>query len=420
MAEIIFIYEGNQIKIQCDKNQKMNEMCSKLSKKINMNLNSLIFIYGGSQLNLDKKLNEITKENKINILIYKKVNGNEICSKCGRKLNNKILDNIILLNNNINKALLGLKSNIEHIITDLINKKDIIYINNQLKNINILINNILNEDIKKINNELNKIKNNDYITNNKESKNESKNEIICIYDKQDNEIDLLHDYNLNLDNYCLNEQEEKSYLEGKNNINGKNIDIYIDNKKIEFDYKYKSNEKGNIKVIFKFNKLLTSTSHMFWRCSSLISIDLSSFNTSNIIDLKSMFFECFSLTSIDLSSFNTSNVRNMSYMFSECSSLKSIDLSSFNTSNVNDMRYMFFECSSLESIDLSSFNTSNVRNMSFMFSNCSSLKSIDLSSFNTSNVNDMSCMLFKCSSLKKENIKINESEKRILDNNSYI
>ena len=64
MAEIIFIYEGNQIKIQCDKNQKMNEMCSKLSKKINMNLNSLIFIYGGSQLNLDKKLNEITKENK--------------------------------------------------------------------------------------------------------------------------------------------------------------------------------------------------------------------------------------------------------------------------------------------------------------------------------------------------------------------
>ena len=271
--------------------------------------------------------------------------------------------------------------------------------------------------LKKINNELNKIKNNDYITNNKESKNESKNEIICIYDKQDNEISLLHDYNLNLDYYYLNEQEEKSYLDGKNNINGKNLEIYINNKKIEFAYKYKSNEKGKIKVIFKFNKLLTSTSHMFWRCSSLISIDLSSFNTSNIIDLKSMFFECFSLTSIDLSSFNTSNVRNMSYMFSECSSLKSIDLSSFNTSTVNDMRYMFFECSSLESIDLSSFNTSNVRNMSFMFSNCSSLKSIDLSSFNTSNVNDMSCMLFKCSSLKKENIKINESGKKILDNN---
>ena len=188
MVEIIFIYEGNQIKIQCDKNKKMNEICNNLSYKLNMNINSLIFLYGGSQLNLNKKLNEITKEKKINILVYKKVNENEICSKCGRILNNKIIDNIILLNNNINITLLGLKSQIENIINDLINKKDIIYINSQLKNVNILINNILNEDIKKIHNDLNKIKNNDYITNIKENKNKLKNEIIGIYNKQDNKI----------------------------------------------------------------------------------------------------------------------------------------------------------------------------------------------------------------------------------------
>ena len=417
MAEIIFIYEGNKINIQCDKNKKMNEICNNLSNKINMNLNSLIFIYEGSQINLNKTLNEITKENKINILVFKRENEKEICSKCGGILNNKIIDNIIILNNNINIALLELKNQIENIINDLINKKDIMHINSQLKNANILINNILNEDIKKIHNDLNKIKNNDYITNIKENKNKLKNEIIGIYNKQDNEISLLHDYNLNLDYYYLNEQEEKSYLDGKNNINGKNIEIYINNKKIEFVYKYKSNEKGKIKVIFKFNKLLTSTSHMFWGCSSLESIDLSSFNTSNVYDMKLMFFECSSLKSIDFSSFNTSNVRNMSYMFSECSSLESIDLSSFNTSNVKDMRYMFFECSSLTSIDLSSFNTSKVNNMSFMFSDCCSLVSIDLSSFNTSNVNDMNCMFFKCSLLKKENIKINESGKKILDNN---
>ena len=47
-------------------------------------------------------------------------------------------------------------------------------------------------------------------------------------------------------------------------------------------------------------------------------------------------------------------------MFNGCSSLESIDLSSFNTSNVTDMRWMFDECSSLKSIDLSSFNTNNV------------------------------------------------------------
>ena len=61
-------------------------------------------------------------------------------------------------------------------------------------------------------------------------------------------------------------------------------------------------------------------------------------------------------------------------MFRELSSLKSIDLSSFNTTNVKDMSCMFYGCSSLQSIDLSSFNTTNVKNMSWMFYGCSSLK----------------------------------------------
>ena len=61
-----------------------------------------------------------------------------------------------------------------------------------------------------------------------------------------------------------------------------------------------------------------------------------------------MFYGCSSLQSIDLSSFNTTNVKDMSWMFSFCSSLQSIDLSSFNTTNVKYMRYMFFGCSSLE------------------------------------------------------------------------
>ena len=45
-------------------------------------------------------------------------------------------------------------------------------------------------------------------------------------------------------------------------------------------------------------------------------------------------------------------------MFNECYSLKSIDLSSFNTSTVVNMKKMFMGCSSLNSIKLSSFDTS--------------------------------------------------------------
>ena len=38
--------------------------------------------------------------------------------------------------------------------------------------------------------------------------------------------------------------------------------------------------------------------------------------------MKSMFYKCSSLKSIYLSSFNTNNVNNISYMFDGCSSLK--------------------------------------------------------------------------------------------------
>ena len=110
----------------------------------------------------------------------------------------------------------------------------------------------------------------------------------------------------------------KSYLEGKNRINEKNIEIYINNKRIKFNYKYKSNEKGEIKVKFKFKKLLTSTAYMFKECSSLKSIDLSSFNTINVNNMSSMFRECSSLQSINLSSFNTNNVKDMSNMYEFC------------------------------------------------------------------------------------------------------
>ena len=64
------------------------------------------------------------------------------------------------------------------------------------------------------------------------------------------------------------------------------IKIHINNKKIKFNYKYKSDEKGNIQVKFIFNKLITSTNFMFFGCSSLQSINLSSFNTTNVNNMK--------------------------------------------------------------------------------------------------------------------------------------
>ena len=55
-------------------------------------------------------------------------------------------------------------------------------------------------------------------------------------------------------------------------------------------------------------------------------------------------------------------------MFEGCKYLESIDLSSFDTSNVKNMQWMFYDCYNLKSLDLSTFNLSNVETMYAMFS----------------------------------------------------
>ena len=87
--------------------------------------------------------------------------------------------------------------------------------------------------------------------------------------------------------------------------------------------------------------------YMFNGCSSLTTLDLSSFNTSKVTNMKTMFQNCSSLTTLNLSNFNTSSVTNMTYMFNKCSSLTDLNLSGFNTSKVVDMSRMFSECSTL-------------------------------------------------------------------------
>lgn len=149
---------------------------------------------------------------------------------------------------------------------------------------------------------------------------------------------------------------------------------------------------------------VTDTSFMFYACSSLESLDTSWLDTSSVTNMSHMFYQCSSLTSLDLTPLDTSSVRNMWNMFCGCSSLASLDLSSLDTSLVGDMSGLFDSCSSLTSLDLSSLVTSSVTEMRSMFSSCSSITSIDLSSFDTSSVTDMGGMFFGCKSLASINL----------------
>lgn len=144
---------------------------------------------------------------------------------------------------------------------------------------------------------------------------------------------------------------------------------------------------------------VTNLNATFRGCASLTELDLSGSNAEKVKDMGGMFYGCVALSNLNLSGFKTGSVTDMPYLFSSCQSLESLDLSGFNTENVTSMESMFSQCSSLRSLDLSSFNTSKVIDMHLMFFKCTNLESIDLSSFDTENLQRMAHMFSSCTKL---------------------
>lgn len=148
----------------------------------------------------------------------------------------------------------------------------------------------------------------------------------------------------------------------------------------------------------------TTIGSMFYGCSNLLSVgDLSNWNTSNMTRMPGAFYKCFKLTTTgNLNNWNISKVNSLQFMFSYCESLVNIgDLSNWDTSNVTHIEAMFLKCSNLISVgDLSNWNTSNVTNFQNMFSQCSKLENIGtLSNWVISNATDIGWMFTRCNAL---------------------
>ncbi|MCQ2819551.1 MAG: DUF285 domain-containing protein [archaeon] len=250
----------------------------------------------------------------------------------------------------------------------------------------------------------------------------------------------------------FNSDEGELSFEG---LNGFNCKLYINDKLVSFRKKFKEEGKYKIKVVMKRNELIKTTKRMFYECSSLISIDMKYFDTSEVEDMNSMFCYCSSLPYLKLSSqFKTENVKDMESMFYSCRSLTSLDLSHIDTKNVQSMNFMIAGCIKLSSfkignkfitdkvktmwnifcmdksltyLDLTQWNTKNVENMqgffagctelitlilpnpfvtekvkslSKIFCGCTSLTSLNLSTWDTKEVDDMSDMFYCCTELK--------------------
>ena len=227
--------------------------------------------------------------------------------------------------------------------------------------------------------------------------------IINSFEKVKREGEVFEILNLEED---YNEKKEKKVCKYENEKEiKKNCEIKINGKNIPFNYFYKFKKIGKYEIQYIFNSNLTNINHLFFKCSSLITLDLSNYSTQNVTNMSNMFYGCRSLIKINLSNINTYNVVNMNNMFGECSSLIDLDLSNFNTLNIIDISKMFYKCLSLINIDLSSFNINNATNMNQIFYECSSLIYLDLSNFHIHYYVGKKDIFYNCSSLIKNNKK---------------
>ena len=204
-------------------------------------------------------------------------------------------------------------------------------------------------------------KKNEIKDNNKKEKKNEINYVIKI-DKRDveKEIYIFNDY----------------YI--KNDVNENTVDIFINN--IRHDYRrfFYFQKEGLYYIKLKFKKPIKSCESMFEGIDKIISMDLSSFDSTNLTNMKQMFFKCAGLKYIDFSSFDSTNVDNMDGMFFYCKKLKSIDLNSFNTKNLTNINIMFKECGNLQDINLSSFDINRIKDKKDVFQACFNLKRLKI------------------------------------------
>ena len=201
-----------------------------------------------------------------------------------------------------------------------------------------------------------------------------------------------------LDNMDTNAAEDMSGMfqyVGTDNTPAEGIDISSFNtSKVK---NMKDMFSGSMAATIKISGIDTSNvenmESMFSSLKNVRELDLSNIDVRKVTNVYNIFSNNTALTSLDLSNWHPDSLTSFNVL-SHLPRLKSLNLSGFSTKNFTSMRFMFADDSMLESLDLSSFDTSNVTMMKGMFSGLGSIKSLTLSNFDTRNVIDMANMFY--------------------------
>ena len=214
MAQVEFQYNDISAIIQCNEEQKMEEICNNFISKLNLNENNLSFVYNGSNgKNFDKKLTFNQMANSFD--------------KERKKMNILVISNNNIDNNNIDKTK---------------NYNDINQISiNEIK----LTVKIEEDDINK-----------------------------KIYFLDNTDDNIVVEFKLNEKSLIgYNDIREEHHHDFLKELNESNTELYINNEKYKFEKYFIPEKEGEYNILLKFNFLLTDCNFMFYNCFKITKID---------------------------------------------------------------------------------------------------------------------------------------------------
>ena len=189
------------------------------------------------------------------------------------------------------------------------------------------------------------------------------------------------------------------------------------------------------------NKVETM-SGLFYGCRASNYIGIEHWDTSNVVAMDQMFYQSY-VTQLHLPNWNVSKVKTMAGMFNHASNLTSflapdwdtrslenislifgsaqrltqLAVQNWHTSAVTNMASAFSTTRGLTEINVENWDTRSVTNMSYMFANTTNLTELDLSSWNTQSVTTTSYMF---SETGLTEIDFTNWDTRALTNMSYM
>ena len=133
---------------------------------------------------------------------------------------------------------------------------------------------------------------------------------------------------------------------------------------------------------------LDDLSYIFYGLNMEV-VDISGWDTSNVITMACMFNRCKKLKKIiGIENLDVSKLEDANSMFYMCENLVELDLTNWNPKLLQKTRYMFDDCSNLKIIkNIENWQLQNIKNVSYMFCDCTKLD-VDLSNWDLTHIKD--------------------------------